>query len=165
MRVRTASLIAALSLAACATAVGTDYRPADKKGYGYAEQRVEAGRYRVTFAGDGATPPALVEDFALLRAAELAKANGYDWFRVVGRDLSEERKGGVGIGAGAGGGSTGGRSGVGVGVSGDLGTIGAKKFYTARLEVLMGKGPKPEGPDVYDAKSVIDSIRERSAVE
>lgn len=155
-------LIAAgvLMLAACATAVGTAYGPADSRGYGYAETRIEADRYRITFAGDGATPPGAVEDYALLRAAELAVENGYDWFRVIGRSMDEREKGGVGIGAGLGGG---GRN-VGVGVGGNLGTVGAKKFYTAKLEALFGKGEKPaddSGAEVYDARSVIETIRAR----
>lgn len=151
----------ALLLGACATAVGTAYGPAGSKGYGYSETRIEADRYRITFAGDGATPAAVVEDYALLRAAELAVDNGYDWFRVIGRSIDEREKGGLGIGAGVGGGG----SNVGVGVGGNLGTVGARKFYTARLEALFGKGDKPEGEagaDVYDARSVIETIRART---
>ncbi len=153
---------AAMLVVACATAVGTAYAPADSKGYGYAETRIEADRYRVSFSGDGATPPGVVEDYALLRAAELAVENGYDWFRIVGRSMDEAEKGGVGLGAGFGGG---GRN-VGVGVGGDLGTVGAKKFYTAKLEALFGKGEKPAdsaGGEVYDARSVIETIRARMA--
>ena len=150
------------TLAACATAVGTAYGPADSKGYGYTETRVEADRYRIVFAGDGATPPGVVEDYALLRAAELAVEGGYDWFRVVGRTMDESEKGGVGVGAGFGGG---GRN-VGVGVGGNLGTVGARKFYTAKLEALFGKGEKPaddQSGEVYDARSVIETIRARMA--
>lgn len=153
-----------LSLAACATAVGTAYAPADAKGYGYTETRIEQDRYRITFAGDGATAPELVEDYALLRAAELAVENGYDWFRIIGRSMDAEEKGGVGLGAGLGTGSYGRRSGVSVGVGGNLGTVGAKRFYTARIEALFGKGEKPTdeaGAEVYDARSVIDTIRSR----
>jgi hypothetical protein len=156
------TMIAALILAAagCATAVGTAYAPAGKDGYGFAETRIEGDRYRVSFAGDGATPAATVEDYALLRAAEIAIANGYDWFRVVGRAVEEREKGGVGIGAGLGGG---GRN-VGVGVGGNIGKVGARRFYTANLEVLYGKGEKPGGDDrgeVYDARSVAETIRAR----
>jgi len=157
------NILAVLSfavLAACATAVGTAYGPADSKGYGYTETRIEADRYRIVFAGDGATSADDVEDYALLRAAELAVANGYDWFRVIGRTLDEQEKGGVGIGAGFGGG---GRN-VGVGVGGNLGNVGARKFYTARIEVLFGKGEKPSeqsGGPVYDANSLIQTIRAR----
>ncbi|MBB5519872.1 CC0125/CC1285 family lipoprotein [Amphiplicatus metriothermophilus] len=152
---------AAVLLAACATAVGTAYQPVDTKGYGYSETRIERDRYRVVFAGDGATPPEAVEDFALLRAAELALQNGYDWFRVVGRSLDYAEKGGVGVGAGFGTGSYGRRSGVSVGVGGDLGTIGARKFYTARLEVIFGEGEPPEDEEVYDALEVTQTVRAR----
>lgn len=152
---------AASLLAACATAVGTAYGPADSKGYGYTQTRIEADRYRVAFAGDGATSPETVEDYAMLRAAELAVENGYDWFRVVGHTMDEAEKGGVGVGAGFGTGSYGRRSGVSVGVGGDLGTVGGRRFYTSRLEVLMGKGDKPDDPAAYDARSLIDSIRAR----
>ncbi|MGE0409370.1 MAG: hypothetical protein AB7P23_08925 [Amphiplicatus sp.] len=148
---------------ACATAVGTAYAPADKQGYGYTETRIESDRYRVAFAGDGATPPETVESYALRRAAELALAGGYDWFRVVARSMGAEEKGGVGVGAGFGSGSVGRRSSIGVGVGGDLGVIGAKRFYTARIEVLMGKDPAPEGDDVYDARSVIDMAGDRAS--
>jgi hypothetical protein len=146
-------------LAGCATAVGTPYAPADEKGFGYAATRIEQDRYRIAFAGDGATPAPLVEDFALLRAAELALAGGYDWFRIVSKDVSQEKRGGVGLGAGVGGGG----SNVGVGVGGNFGSVGARKFYTARLEVLMGKGEKPADGETYDARSVAETIRARTA--
>jgi hypothetical protein len=158
-------LIAAFALAACATAVGTAYAPADSKGYGYRETKIESDRYRVSFAGDGATPRAVVEDYALLRAAELADANGYDWFRVVGRDLDVSDRGGVGLGLGVGGVSYGSSSAVGVGVGGDVGNVGGRRYFTARLEVLMGKGAKPEGEDVYDARATIQAIRSRMNAE
>lgn len=149
-----------LLLAACATAVGTGFAPAGKNGYGYSETRIEEGRYRITFAGDGATPVETVEDYALLRAADLALEGGYDWFRVIGRGVEEDEKGGVGIGAGLGGG---GRN-VGGGVSGNLGNIGARKFYTARLEVIFGKGDKPaDVQNIYDARSLAETIRARLA--
>ncbi len=156
------SAISFLIVAACATAVGTAYAPAGKGGYGYSETRIEEGRYRIIFAGDGATTPETVEDYALLRAAELALASGYDWFRVFGRVIDEQEKGGVGIGAGLG---SGGRN-VGVGVSGNLGKVGARKFYTARLEVIFAKGDKPaDAQGVYDARSISESIRARIASE
>lgn len=155
-------LIAAalVPLSACVTAVGTTYGPATRQGYGYTASAIEADRYRVSFSGDGATPVDVVEDYALLRAAEIGLENGYDWFRVVGRSLDEKEKGGVGIGAGLGGGSRN----VGVGVGGNLGTVGAKKFYVTTLEVLYGRGEKPAGDDrgeVYDVRAVIETIRAR----
>ena len=80
--------------------------------------------------------------------------------RVFFDDYRQDGKGGVGLGAGVGGG---GRN-VGVGVGGNLGTVGARKFYTAKLEVLFGKGAKPdETGEIYDARSVIETIRARLA--
>lgn len=151
-------LAAALSLTACAAVGPASYGPADSKGFGYEETRIESDRYRITYRGSGGMGPEQVEDYALLRAAELAIANGYDWFRVISSDISGEQRGGVGIGAGVGGGSYGRRSGVGVGVSGDLGTIGGRDYFTIRMEVLMGAGAPPESGEYYDARDVADQI-------
>ena len=92
----------------------------------------------------------------------MAVAAGADWFRVVGKSTDAEEKGGVGIGAGVGGGSYGRRSGVSVGVGGDLGTVGGKRLYTTKLEILLGTGARPDGADVYDAAAVIAAIGGRS---
>lgn len=157
-------LFLALLLAACATAVGTPYQAADNKGFGFSETRIESDRYRIVFAGDGATSAEAVEDFALLRASEIALANGYDWFRVVSKDIAADKRGGVGLGAGVGGGG----SNVGVGVGGNFGSVGARNFYTARIEVLFGKGERPAGDDAgvfYDARAVADSIRARMGAD
>ncbi len=158
-------MIAALAALAsgCVSADGTAYGPADAKGYGYEDARIEADRFRVIFRGDGATPVDVVEDYALLRAAELTLDNGYDWFRVVARDLNAEDRGGVGLGGGFGTGSYGGRGGVSVGVGGDLGTVGGRRFFTARLEILAGAGEQPDDGEVYDARSVIETIGPLSA--
>lgn len=75
---------AALALSACATA--TPYGPAgvDSR-YGYSEQRVDADRYRVSFSGNSVTSRDQVEMALLLRAAEITRENGYDWFATVNR--------------------------------------------------------------------------------
>ena len=159
---RLAVIASLLIVAACVTAEGTPYAPVDPRGYGFEEVRIESDRYRVVFRGDGATPPDVVEDYALLRAAELAIDGGYDWFRVAGRDLSSEQRGGANIGLGAGTGSYGRRGGVNVGVGGDLGSIGSRRFYTARLEVIFGSGEKPSDGEAYDARSVVDAIAPRT---
>lgn len=152
------SVLPVLFLSACVAAGPADYGPADDKGFGFDEQQIEDGRFRVVYRGSGGMPPELVEDYALRRAAELSIANGYDWFRVVGADVSGEERGGVSLGAGLGSGSYGRRSGVSVGVGGDLGRIGAQEYVTIRMEVLMGAGEKPEEGEVYDARSVLDQL-------
>lgn len=158
-------LIALLAAAGCATVGPATYGPADSKGFGYEETRIESDRYRITYKGSGDMPPEQVEDYARLRAAELALANGYDGFRVIGRDVSGEQRGGVGLGLGAGGGSYGRSTGVGVGVSGDLGTIGGRDYFTVRMEVLLGSGDAPEGsPEAggyFNAQEIIDNFGPR----
>ncbi|MDB5440998.1 MAG: hypothetical protein JWM33_3425 [Caulobacteraceae bacterium] len=149
---------AALALSACATP--TVYAPASQqRGQGFSEQRIENGRYRVTFAGAG--DPARINDLALRRAAELTLQDGYDWFRVAGRSGQVNRGNGPTISLG-----TGTRSGGygyygGSGVSLGLGTsfnLGLPQS-TSSFEILMQHGSKPDQPDAYDARDVIRNIR------
>ena len=63
----------ALILGACATAQPTVYRPqASATDVGFAQYKMEDGRYRVTFRGGPGAPVGQVTDYALLRAAEMA---------------------------------------------------------------------------------------------
>ncbi|MEM8988410.1 MAG: hypothetical protein AAGC95_16975 [Pseudomonadota bacterium] len=153
-----AAALAAALLAACAATGPTAYGPADDKGFGYQETKIEDNRFRITYGGSAGVPAGEVENLALRRAGELALENGYDWFRVIGGDLSSEKRGGVALGAGVGTGSYGRSSGVSVGAGGNFGAIGAKEFATARIEVLMGSGETPDEPNAYDANAIIDSL-------
>jgi len=152
---------ASLALAACATAP-THYQPMAPNGVGYSELRIEADRYRVTFQGGPGAPEAQVQDYALLRAADLALANGYDWFRVVDRTTRQTGYGGTTIGLGIGGASFGRHSATGVGVSSGGIPLNGGPVLQASLEIMLGKGPKPAGPDVYDARSVRASVGPRA---
>lgn len=150
-----------LSLAACATAP-TVYQPATSaNAIGYSEYRIEPGRYRVTFQGGEGAPPEQVMDFAIMRAADLALAEGYDWFRVSDRFMRATSSGSSGpiLSLGIGGGSFGHHSAVGgsVGTGFDLGG-GSSGASAATIEVFMGKGPKPQGVDVYDAHAVRSTL-------
>ncbi len=161
----TLPLIAAagLVLSACASLApyGAQTGPG---GQGYAEQRIESNRFRVTYNGVGAPGP--VMDMALLRAAELTTAEGYDGFEVTQRwtDGRLDSAGGMrpSVSIGAGSSSYGGRygnyrsSGVGVGVG--LNFSGPSPTSTT-LEVVMGRGSRPDRPNAYDARSVQDGLR------
>ena len=151
----------ALALSACASLApyGPQMGP---NGQGYAEQRIESNRWRVTYRGVGAPGP--VADMALLRAADLTVQNGFDWFEVTQRwtDGRRDSAGGlrpsVSIGAGS---SRYGRyssSGVGVGVGLDL--SGPQPTSTV-LEVVMGSGTRPDRPEAYDARDVQATLRGR----
>ena len=163
----TLPLIAAAGLALTACASLAPYGPQmGPGGQGYVEQRIESNRFRVTYNGVGAPGP--VADYALLRAAELTTAQGYDWFEVTQRwiDGRPDSAGGLrpSVGVGYGSSSYGGRygeyrsSGVGVGVG--LNFSGPSPTSTT-LEVVMGNGETPDRPNAYDARGVQDSLRPR----
>jgi hypothetical protein len=155
---RLAIVASILALSGCASLA--PYGPQQGPGgQGYHEQRIEQDRFRITYNGVGAPGP--VADFALRRAAELALQQGYDWFEVTQRwiDGRPDSAGGVrpsvSIGAGS---SDWGRyrsSGVGVGVG--LNFSGPQPTSTT-LEVLMGRGQRPERPNAYSARGVVDSL-------
>lgn len=155
---RLLAIATAAMLVGCAATGPAEYGAADGGRFGYEETKIEADRFRVVYRGSGGMPPELVEDYALRRAAELTLFEGYDWFRVVARDVMHEERGGVSVGAGVGTGSYGRRSGVSVGVGGDLGRVGAQDYFTARIEFLMGKGDAPDEAEVYDAAEVTRSF-------
>lgn len=154
--------VCALALGACATPVS--YAPAaSASGPGFTQQRIESDRYRVTFRGAG--PGAQINDYALLRAAELTLQEGYDWFQVVNRseDVAGGRASGSSISIGGGSGSYGGWGrhssvGVGLGTSFNLGGGPAREVA---LEIKLGRGPTPQDRSIYDARSVSGSIRQR----
>jgi hypothetical protein len=155
--------IAGLTLSACASLspYGAQTSPG---GQGYAEQRIESNRYRITYNGVGAPGP--VADYALLRAAELTTAQGYDWFEITQSwiDGSPNSAGGfrpsvgVGYGAGRSSGRYGSYSTSGVGLGVGLNFSGPSPTSTT-LEVIMGDGARPDRPDAYDARGVLENLR------
>ena len=163
----TLPLIAAAGLALSACASLAPYGPQmGPGGQGYAEQRIESNRFRVTYNGVGAPGP--VADMALLRAAELTTAQGYDWFEVTQRwiDGRPDSAGGmrpsvgVGVGSSHGSGRYGSYRSSGVGVGVGLNFSGPSPTSTT-LEVVMGNGETPDRPNAYNARGVQDSLRPR----
>ena len=156
----TVALCAGLS--ACASAP-TVYTAANgPEAVGFSSYRIEPGRYRVTFRGGPGGSPEQVADYALLRAADIALADGYDWFRVSDRSMRHVgSNNGPRVSLGTGGGSYGRGGGVGIG----LGTsfdLGGGPALTQTLEVVMGKGEKPPGADVYDARGLRSALGPRA---
>ena len=149
----------ALALTACAS-LAPYGRQMGPNGQGYSEQQIERDRFRVTYNGVGAPGP--VDGMALRRAAELTVEQGYDWFEVTQRWI-DGRPGGAGgvrpsVSVGAGSSRYGGYSASGVG--GGLGfDLSGPQPTSATLEILMGRGAAPRGPEAYDARSVLDSVR------
>jgi hypothetical protein len=174
-----AAACAVLALAACATP--TVYAPANPNAtgaaqVGFSEYKIENNRYRVTFQGGSGAPQQLVADYALFRAAEITLRDGYDWFQIVDRfgGASGSASSGPRISVGAGtssgsgryGGYYGGGSsfGIGVGTSFPLGGRGDGRAYAHTIEIVEGRGAKPNSPDVYDARGVAAALAPRSPV-
>lgn len=90
MTLRTAAVAAlALALGACGTP--TPYVPAGEDSrHGYATQRLEENRFRVSFSGNSLTDRSTVENYLLYRAAEITRAQGKDYFVVVNRDIDAD---------------------------------------------------------------------------
>ena len=85
LRKLTMAVILPLVLASCATI--PPYQAASGSGdYGYAEQKIEADRFRVTFNGNASTSRQAVENFLLYRAAELTIETGNDYFVITEND-------------------------------------------------------------------------------
>jgi hypothetical protein len=74
-----------LALTACSTP--TPYAPKQPGSYtGYTDQKLDETRYRVTFTGNSVTPRETVEDYLLLRSAEVTLQSGYRYFVFDTRD-------------------------------------------------------------------------------
>jgi len=161
---RTAVILGlAVLLAACASP--TPYAPATGTGTGfeggYSQQRIEEGRWRVSFAGNSVTRRDTVESYLLYRAAELTLEQGGDHFVVVERSLDAD--------------TTyvadyepltpyyhpfHDRHPFSYGPPYAVSRIEKIERYSASAEVVIGKGPKPEGKlRAYDASDVIESLR------
>lgn len=154
---------AALLLAACAST--PPYAPATRAGgAGYSETQIENDRYFVTYRAPNGADAATIQDYALLRAADLTLQNGREWFWVDRRstDAAERGSSGPSFGVGVGGGSYGGHSGasVGVGMNFPIGG-GGQRANTATVEIRFGQGPKPDDPNAYDARTISTNLGAR----
>lgn len=160
------SALAAVSLLAACVSMPPPYAPATSaRATGYSESQIESDRYSVTYRAASGAEASLLQDYALLRAAELTLTSGRDWFWVDRRTLDETPQGGgPSVGIGVGGGSWGGRSGasVGVGVNFPLGGQ-RQRARSATLEIRFGEGPKQPAENAYDARSTAANLRARLA--
>lgn len=151
------ALSLALLLSACATA--TPYQP-EKDGRGYAEQKLESNRYKVTFSGNSQTPKKTVENYLLYRAAEVTLLNNYDYFIMAqqGTDADTRYSQSFSGFSNFGYYSWYPRSSLGVGV----GTSIPSTEYQAEANIVMFKGKKPDSEvkafDARELKANLESL-------
>ena len=72
-------------LLALLSGCATPYQPEGLRG-GYSETQLSEDMYRVDFSGNGYTDQTRAADFALLRAAEIARSQGVEKFAIVDAD-------------------------------------------------------------------------------
>lgn len=167
-------LIAALlGLGACASS--PRYVAADSAGdYGHYSRKISDDRYRVNFNGSRRTNLQDARDYALLRAAELTLAKGYQWFQIVDRETSTtetvDREPRFGFGY-----ERAWRVERNCGLVSCTRSVRPATYTTWRvdsgrptekhshsIEIVMGKGKMPEDGNYYDARAVVDAIYDRT---
>jgi hypothetical protein len=165
-----AALSAALTLAACASSPA--YSPAQSaNGVGYADQRIENDRFRISYRGAPRMNSADVQDYALMRAAEVTLANGGDWFEVVTADTDADAKRRYNIESDydtrfvvhrscSVAGCT--SRLVPVTVRTEYETVEMRTIYEHVMEIRIGSGAKLAGaPKIYDARDTFGTISAR----
>jgi hypothetical protein len=174
MNLKTAALLAALALAAglAACESATPYQPLEKgsKVYGgFADQRLDADHYRVTFRGNSVTSRSTVENYLLYRAAQVTVQAGYDWFSTVDHHTDVQTStyvdspGPYGYGGfdpywdvyGPGYGWRGFWGGPYWDPSFDVQTV---QKFDATADIVMGHGAKPPGPRAFNAREVLTNL-------
>lgn len=173
--------VATIGLSACATGPRyTPFQPATPTAGGFSEQRIEATRFRVTFEGNTRTTRQRVEDSLLLRAADLTIENGFDWFEIATRatDAQTEQVRVPSMSPAFSSGFASYRA-----WSPRFGWVyyrdpfafsafdhgfgGRDEFrdvtrFEASAEIILGKGPKPEGRgNAFDARDVRTNVAPR----
>jgi len=184
---KSAALVAAVALSAVlsACATPTPYQPnipGQATSGGFSEVKLEANRWRVSFAGNSLTSRETVEGYLLYRAAELTVQQGFDWFSIVDRDTQRHTQTYVEpdplyhpwYGPGYGfwrpswryyGGGFGWRTWdpfFGDPFWADRVDVRTVEKFEAGAEVYMGRGAKPaDDPRAFDARAVIANLQPR----
>lgn len=151
-----------LTLAACASQ--PLYSPASRPDSpGYWETQLTDDRFRVTFVGRNNTSSETVQDYALLRAAELTLASGNDWFEIIertgdGLTIRLDPSFTVGVGSSC--------YPFGCPVVGSRWYTGvhldSRRYadrYRSSIEIRMGKGEPDDPNKVYDARELSRHLR------
>ncbi len=143
--------LAIIAAAGCATSYSPRYqRASDDRDIGYYDSKISDNRYVVQYRTDRANP-ALAEDFAMRRASELTLDSDYDWFQIIHRSRAMSDT--------------------------SLNRYDGSRYYQNEyqsrptygdyddglvvLEIVMGYNPPPRGDSIYDARRLLDQLRNR----
>jgi len=168
------SVSLAFIMTACASTDTQNYMAADEKGdFGYYESALTDTHHRIAYKMRGDDIDT-AKDYALLRGAELTLQKGYEWFEVVDRDTNQKTD------------DRHERAVVAMRVYGssyrECGILTCRTVtrpdyvdasYADRaprrsdttvvfIEIVMGNGVKPSGGNIYDARTLSETIRARS---
>jgi len=82
-----------LLLLGCATPQPTAYQESSAESdFGYNETKLTETQYRIEFVGNRFTEESQINDYAMLRAAEVTIQKGYDWFTILTSETDRETK-------------------------------------------------------------------------
>lgn len=168
MKMLFSTLVLLSLLTACASQ--PVYRAAESNGYGYKETAISDTQYRINFKMRG-EDNSKASDLALLRAAELTLLKGYDWFEVVNRETTVEKKSRPDSHIAATHGTETTRR---CGLLGCETTTRPSTHYTVgvhtgtgsdkverSLQIAMGKGVRPDKGSVFSAEEVRNNIKNK----
>ncbi len=158
-----------LCLFGCSSVTPTQYQAAMQNGdEGYSHIQLSENQYRVVFKGNKNTDEEEATNFALLHAAELTSANGYNWFTIVDSDTDIETKDVTRVGPSTTkpmqGETTCGLLGCATPSSpnyagGEVTTKQVKENIMSSLLITMGKGEPKTPLTVFDAQKLAQNLR------
>lgn len=159
--------IAPLVLSACATGPSSYGPVTEQSSLGFKSMQIEDARFRVSYTGRSSEE---AQDYALLRAAEIALDQGFSHFKIVNGHMEDNGaarspvSSSIGIGFGSGrrgyyGRRGGSHTNVGVGINvNDLARALQGDRITSSIEILL-RNEGGDEPNVYNAESVAGSIK------
>jgi hypothetical protein len=163
-----AAAAALLALAACTTP--TPYQPlvsGTSVSGGYSDQTLDDTHFRVSFSGNSVTSREQVEAYLLYRAAELTHVKGYDWFELIDRHTHNNGDTYISPYWGYWGPSWGFRGRHGWYYGGYWGDpwfdaeIEHIDRFEATADVVVGRGPRPQGSRAFDAAQVMANLESK----
>ena len=160
------NIVVVLCSAALVAACATSYQTASFTG-GFKDTRLAPDVFRVSFSGNAFTSSDKVQDFALLRAAELTLANDFKYFAVM--DSSDQSRTGTIVTPGS------------AQTSGTVSAYGntanysgtttymppqVTTYYRPGVGLMVRAFPtKPEGIFAFDAVFIAQSIRSKYGIK